>query len=109
MATMPSLPQKRLVVLEESVLASMAGNRLFLAEFPFLGQLSRLKGSASKPGCGSCRGRQITHQRIAAISTLKQTIAGMGDDKKRRLKELLNTQQVQLRFRAGNRIIEHTF
>jgi hypothetical protein len=110
MATMPSTPPRRIVVLEESALSSMARNQAFVEEFPFLSQLATPGQPAKNPGCGGCRGRtKVTRERLELVSQVKQTIAGMGEERKRRLKQLLHTQRVRISYRSGNRIVDQVF
>lgn len=106
----PTSPVKRLVVIEDSTLASMRNNPAIVAEFPFLKE-SATAGAAQRigRGCGGCAGRRLSRARIEAATKLKQSLAGMGDDRKRRLKELLGAQKVRIAYRVGNRIVEHLF
>ena len=103
MATRPVEPTRKLVVVEESMLMSMSHNQSFLTAFPFLQALQKLK----KRGCGSCRGGQA---KATALTSAKQTLAGMGSSKKRELKKLLNAEQVRITYKnSGGKIINLTF
>jgi hypothetical protein len=82
----------------------MSVNKTFLDAFPFLSGLQKMK----KKGCGGC-GR-AGQARATALTSAKQTIAGMGSDKKRQLKRLLNAEQVRVTYKnSGGQIINLTF
>ena len=108
MPIIPALPPKRLVVIDDGLLASKAGNQILLAEFPFLNQIRQL--SAGQPGgCSGCQGRAAEDPRTLILGNLKAIVASMGDAKKRRLKEMLNTQRVRLSYLSGTRVVQHEF
>ncbi len=102
----PSPPLKKLVILEDSVLASMANNRIYTEAFPFLKVLQQL---SSAPSCGSCGKSGNNDQRSATLTQVKQTIASMGDQQKRRMMQMLNAEQIRLMYKQGAKIISHTF
>lgn len=109
MAAMPVMPPKRMVVIDDSLLASMAGNRAFLAEFPFLAKVRELTQARVNPGCGGCQGKAAPTPRNLLLGSLKATVASMGDAKKLKLKQMLNTQQVRISYLSGTRVVQHTF
>ncbi len=97
---------RKLVVVEDGTIASMAGNAAFLAEFPFLASLR----DAAVPKCGGCKSSSQARARADLFGAAKRTLAGMASDKKRKLKELLNAQQVRITYKtAANRIVALTF
>ena len=104
MAIRPSLPVRKLVIIEDGLVSSMAADPAFVKEFPFL---SSIAGMTPPRGCGSCRrGGVETGQ---AFSQIKQSLAGMSDDRRRLLKQMLNAQQIRLNYKSGKRIVQHTF
>ena len=104
MATKPVQPIRKLVVVEESMLMSMSVSKAFVSAFPFLSGLQKLK----KKGCGGC-GR-AGQAKATALTSAKQTLAGMGSGKKRELKKLLNAEQVRITYKdSGGKIINLTF
>lgn len=107
MSVKPSQPVKKLVVLEESFLASLANQASFLQEFPFLTTLKSL--APKKGGCGGCKARKQNNARAQAFTAVKASIASMGDDQKRKLKSMLNAKQVRVSYKQGTKIIQHTF
>ena len=107
MAVQPLPPQKKLVVIEESLIISMANDKRFTKEFPFLSSLATYNG-ANGGGCGGC-GKGSSSDRAVALTSAKQTLAGMGDNKKRKLKELLNAKQIRITYRMGSKTVQHTF
>lgn len=98
----------RLFVIEDSHLAAWSANARFVAEFPFLKGLAAARPAG---GCGGCGGRRATGgAAAAAFNAAKQSIAGMGDDRKRRLRELLGAKQLRIVYSDGNgRTIRLTF
>lgn len=94
-----------LLRIEEAVLVSMAGNPIFVKEFPFLKGLAKLR--KKKTGCGRCS--QGAGKRVQVINGAKQSIVSMGAEKKRRLKVLLRTKKVRVRVASAGSVKEHTF
>jgi hypothetical protein len=109
MAVKPAPPIKKIVVIEEALLISMANNQKFLKHFKFLGRLKRLN-PAQRGGCSSCGGgpRKVP-QNQTLIQSAKQNIVGMGSGQKRVLKKLLNTKQIRITIKTGKQIKQHTF
>ena len=107
MAVKATAAVRKLVVIEESLLVSMAQNQKFTKEFPFLKGLARY--AASKGGCGGCGANRSNSTKATVYTQAKQTIAGMGDVKKRALKKLLNAAKVRITYKQGARIVQHTF
>jgi len=98
-------PLRKLVIIEENLLLSMANNPVLVKEFDFLKPL--VGQQAARQGCGGCG--NATPQRATVLTAAKQAIANMGDDRKRQLKKLLNAKQARVTYKMGNRIIERTF
>jgi autotransporter adhesin len=108
---MPEAPQKRkMVVIEEGTLTSMALNPKIAAAFPILAPIAKLaRGTAKgKPGCGSC-GR-ASQERAKIFQQVKQGLANMDATRKRQLKDLMNAQSMRLLYRdSKNRAQQLTF
>lgn len=104
----PAVPKKKLIVIEQGLLAAMARNPKFIKAFPFLSALART-GTVKKRGCGTC-GRAASDL-AAAYSSAKRAIAGLAADKKRALKDLLNTEKARINFTdpATRKVKELTF
>lgn len=99
-------PRRKLVVLEESVIASLSQNQEAIREFPFLAAIGQQPQQSAS--CGGC-GRAAT-ERATVMGSAKQALAGMDDFKKQRLKELLNAHRARVTYRSANgKIIELTF
>ena len=98
-------PKHKMSVIEDGTLTSMANNKKILAAFPFLKSLQK---APKKPKCGKCgSGNQ---RRATVFTAAKRTLAGMGSAQKRKLKELLNTEQVRIIYRnERNKPVELTF
>jgi len=102
-----TVPKRKLVVVEEGTITSMASNAAFTKEFPFLASLAA-KTAGKKGGCGGC-GRAAA-ERTAVFTAAKQALAGMDSDKKRRLKELLNTTQIRITYKNNSgKLVQLTF
>lgn len=103
---MPQDTRRKLVVIEEGTLTSMAGNAAFLAEFPFLATL--VQKTQRRGGCGGCG--KAAQERARIFGAAKTALAGLASDKKRRLKELLNAQQVRITYKTpANKVVALTF
>lgn len=109
MAKKPVPATRKLAVLEDSVLISMANNSNFLAEFPVL---SRLKGMATSrnSSCASCnKGTKAAATRAATLNQVKQGLASMGNDRIVKLKSMLNAEKLRVTYISGKDIKQHTF
>jgi hypothetical protein len=95
----------KLLILEESVLVAMAGNPIFLKEFPFLSGLKL--SEKTKSSCGRCN--RSSSRRLNSINGIKSSLIAMGVEKKQRLKKMLNAEKVRIRVANGGRVTEYTF
>jgi hypothetical protein len=86
--------RKKMVVIEDSTLASMAANDAFVQEFPFLQQLR----TVPRGGCGGCNRNKTANVFAAA----KKSVAGLDSERKRKLKEMLNTKELRITYRSGD-------
>ena len=102
------VPPTGLLVLEDSLLISLAQNQAATRVIPVLGLLLTLKPAK---GCGHCGGGRVpAQQRAATLQSVKQGIAGLPQVKKAELKQLLNARQLRLLFRrVDGKIIQLTF
>lgn len=97
--------QRRLVVIEDGLLTTMANSPQYVSQFPFL---AALQGQKKKPGsCGSCS--KDAKNRANVYNSAKAAIAGMDVENKRKLKQLLNAKEVRVRFTEGRKVTEKTF
>lgn len=96
-AAAPQPSKRKMVVLEEGTITAMASNAAILKAFPFLSRISSL---AKAKGCGSCGA--AAQKRAAAFQQVKRDLAGLASDRKRVLKDLLNTERARVLFRAPN-------
>ncbi len=109
MAVRPVAAVKKLVIIEEGLLTSMAGNAKFVKEFPCLKPIQGVQ-AAPRAGCSSCGGnRRAGTERSVVYTKVKADLASMGDDKRRLLKQMLNAKQVRLTYKQGSRVVQHTF
>lgn len=79
------------MILEDSVLASLASKPLLAAEFPFLLAAKKLSG------CG-CRGETVD------TNNLKASVAGLSPEARLRFKELAGVDKVHVVYRSGGKI-----
>ena len=89
---------QNLVVLENSLLQSMAGNERFTREFPFLKTLA----TARRPGCGRCGGRLSNRNQAAMLNTVKRMFHSLAAPQRLRLMTLLDTQKIQVVYQQPN-------
>ena len=100
---MASQKNHKLLILEDAVILSMAMNPTFVKAFPFLAPLKKL----SKAAKSCCNGKSTGLK--PAINNIKGALRGMGNAQKIKLKELLHTDKLRIKYREGNRIMEVTF
>lgn len=106
MAVEPTSPLRKLVILEEGMIIGLANNNQFLTAFPFLSPLKKLT-TARAGGCGKCG--TAAKQRGQLMQSAKMAIIGLGGDKKKQLKRLLNAEKVQIRYRSGDEVKVNEF
>lgn len=102
---MADAPIRKLVVIEDSMVLSMAQNQQYLGEFPFLQGLAQ--AAARKPrGCGGCGG--ANKERGQVLNAAKAAIAGMSPEKKKRMLKLLNAEKMRVIFMSGGKTVAQT-
>jgi hypothetical protein len=106
MAVKPSPPIKKLVILEEGLIIGLSNNTQYVKAFPFLLTVQKLT-NARRGGCGKCGA--ASKERAQVLQGAKHAIVGLGEDKKRELKRLLNTEKIQIKYRSGQKIVTHQF
>ena len=94
----------KLLIIEEAVLVSMAGNPNFIREFPFRKSVANL---SARRTCGRCS--RTASKRVQSVNAAKQQVVSMGKEKKSRLKKLLRADKVRVRLAAGGKVTEYTF
>lgn len=99
-----ALPKRELVPLDDATIAAMASNQRFLVAFPFLTGIGRV---ASARTCGSCG--TAAKERSAKFGAVKRAFAGMGEEAKRKLKEMLNAKKIRVTYLNDKKVIELTF
>lgn len=100
------MAKNKLVVIESAVLFNMASNPNFTKEFGFLAPLAKMKQKIPG-GCGKC-GRGNAKMALQT-NGIKLALVGMGAERKKRLKELLNAEKVRIRVSENGRVRDHTF
>ncbi len=96
---------RKLVVVEDSMVLSMAQNQAYLAEFPFLQGLTA--AAARKPrGCGGCG--SANKERGQVLNAAKAAIAGMSPEKKKKMLKLLNAEKMRVIFMSGGKTMSQT-
>lgn len=98
--------KRKLIVIEDGLLSTMAASTAYTNEFPFLKALASVKNRTS--GCGKCgRGNQ---EQAAVFRAAKAAIAGLSSDRKRKLKELMRAERIRVRYiNSSQKQIELTF
>jgi hypothetical protein len=97
----PKPPLKRkLVVIEEGTLTSMALNAAIVAAFPVLAPIAKLAREAPRAGCGTCG--TAGQKRAQTFQQVKQALASMDATRKRQLKDMMNAQSMRLLYRDNS-------
>lgn len=101
--------RRKLVVIDEGLIATMAANSNFVKEFPFLASLARLGAQPQKPGCGGCTRNAVDNN--ATYAAARSAIGSMADSKKIKMKQMLNAKQVLITYKmpGGNKTIDRYF
>lgn len=101
--------KRNMVVLEDSTLTAMSLDTVMVKEFPFLTTLGKaVRKGPGKKRCGSCN--RASNERDSLLGQIKLTIAGLSGEKKRQLKELLNTKSARVTYKnASGKVIQLTF
>lgn len=102
------MAKKKLVIIESGLIAGMARNPKFVKEFGFLASIAR-QVQPKKKGCGTCG--KAAGETAALYAAAKRTIAGLDGDKKRKLKDMLNTEKARVNYVSpgAKKVIELTF
>ena len=86
------------VVLVNSLLESMANSKQFTTPFPILKKILNEKQNST--GCGGCPGSNVN--KSDTFQTVKEGLAGLATKQKSLLKELLDTDKVQIVYRGSS-------
>lgn len=98
MADVTPQPKRKFMILADGMLVSMAANATFTNEFPFLISL-RQSPIQQSGGCGRCGQRNT--QRHPIFNAVKMALANLPNEKKQRLKQLLNTDEIRIHYVDG--------
>jgi len=99
----------KIVVVEDSTIASMAADTRFTNAIPCLQNQSAVLRPKEASTCGPCARNRAVAQR-AALAGIKMCLANLSQDKKNELKQLLDAQQVKVVFAtASGQIATTTF
>ena len=105
----PLPPVRRVVPMEESMLLSMAKSPQFVVEFPFLQRLATYV-VASGPGCTTCGTASAKSiQKQADLDTAKLALFNMPDERKLKLKTMLNADKISVLLRIGANMVDKLF
>jgi sulfur relay (sulfurtransferase) complex TusBCD TusD component (DsrE family) len=102
----PTPPTRKLVILEEGLLIGLSNNNQYLNAFPFLNAVRKLT-NARRGGCGKCG--TAAKERGQIMQSAKQAVIALSEDKKREFKRMLNAEKIQIKYRAGQKIVTHQF
>lgn len=97
MADKPPVQKRKMVVIEEGTLTTMALNPSIAKAFPVLQAIAKLARGRSSSGCGSCG--KASQERAKTFQHVKLSIASLDLASKRRLKDLMNAQQMRLLYK----------
>lgn len=106
MDVQPTPAARKLVVLEDGMLTSLASTIRFVTAFPFLAQLQNV--AAAPGGCGPCQ--QKAQARVDKFAVVKRAIGTASPEIKRKLREMLNAKFVRVSFHDNHgKAIQLTF
>ena len=91
----------RVVVMENAVLEQMASNKAFLNEFPSLRKIL-VANKAAGDSCSGCTGTRAGSARGDTYQEVKMALSGMATSRKSLLKQMLNTDKIEIVFRGSN-------
>ena len=106
MAVEPSVPVRKLVIIEDGMLIGLSNNHQFVKAFPFLAPLATLT-KARAGGCGKCN--SAAKRRIQLVNAAKMAVIGLDQSKKDQMKKLMNADRIQVKYRAGKEVKTHEF
>lgn len=106
MAVEPSVPVRKLVIMEDGMIIGLSNNHQFVTAFPFLSPLTKLT-KAKAGGCGKCN--SAAKQRVQLLNSAKMAIIGLSQDKKDQMKKLMNADKIQVKYRSGKEIKMYEF
>lgn len=91
-------PMRQRVTITNELLSTLASNSGYVREFQFLSRLRDAHtGKPKKKGsCGGCS--RTARADSALFNAAKQAIAGMSSERKRKLRQMLNTNQILVTF-----------
>ena len=96
-----------LKTIEDSTILAMANSKKFTDEFSFLLKAQQVARKTSRT-CSTCDNGKKERTRV--LQNIKAGLAGMGSERKRRLKELLNAKKVRISYTmASGKIVTLTF
>lgn len=95
---------RKLVVVENAVLASLAMNAQLAQALPFLKTL-RTASKAKKAGCGSC-GTAST-ARDADFEGVRKLLVSLPESKRKLVKQVLNAEKLQIKVKNGGKILKY--
>lgn len=98
--------KQKLVVLEESVLRTLASNPVAVTAFPFLRAVTQIT-PPQKKGCAKCQKKTVVSASV--YSAVKSAIANMDATRKTQLKAMLNAHQLRVVYSkpAGDPKLPH--
>lgn len=98
---------QELVIIENSTVAAMLADAEIVAQIPCLQNIDP-SANTKKSGCGKC-GRKNS-AKAAEYTSIKNCIASMSSDNKRKLKKILDAHKVRIVYlNDTGRIIKLTF
>lgn len=99
---------RSLVTIEDSTIFSMLNDPAFNTTIPCLfGKQGVFKSPTG--GCGSCQKKKQENRR-QELSRIKACLAGLGDDKRRLLKQLFDAEKIRIVYgNAAGQVVRITF
>jgi len=99
---MAKAPKKRnLVTIDNGLIMTMLADARFLTAFPCLQAIAKKRKTATRAkGCARC-GRSMRNK-TDDFDKARACLGGQGGTGRNKLKALLNTKKIRIRFKKGN-------
>lgn len=98
-------PRNKLLVIQDSTIRAMAAKSEFVKAFPLL----RTVANADKSARTCCAGARKRREK-QLMMRVKQSLSGLSSAQKKKLKDMLNADQIRITFRrTTGKVVQLTF
>jgi len=90
------------LAVDESLIDTIVSRADVLQAFPWMQRFANGLRAAGRPGCGRCRQRHS--QKTSLYNTFKQSLIGMTEQDRIKLKKILGAESLKVTLQIGGRI-----